>query len=166
MDVLVNLVILLILIYIIFLLSYSMFRGAPFAAIDSSRVKAMIHLLKPAKGKRFLDLGSGDGRIVIEFSKIGLDAIGFEINPFLVLFSKYKITRNKSKAKIFLKDYWRENLEEFDYISVWGVPHMMSWLEKKLLKELKPGTKVVSNHLKFPNWKYTMEKEDVYLYIK
>jgi DNA helicase-2/ATP-dependent DNA helicase PcrA len=37
---------------------------------------------------------------------------------------------------------------------------------KKLLKELKPGAKVASNHLKFKNWKVTKKKNDVYLYIR
>lgn len=63
-------------------------------------------------------------------------------------------------------DYWKANLKDFDYISVWGTAYMMTRLERKLLKELRPGTKVVSNHFKFPNWKYEKQENDVYLYIK
>lgn len=143
-----------------------MFRGAPFAAISKGRIKTMLKLLNPSEGKKFLDLGSGDGRIVIEASKKSLKAYGYEINPILVLVSKYKLKKNKSNGVILLKDYWGTNLEDFDYITVWGVPRMMKRLERKLLKELKPGAKVVSNHSKFPNWKEKKCENDVFLYIK
>ncbi len=166
MDIAISIILLLILVYVILLLSYSMFRGAPFAAISKSKINTMLKLLNTTKGKKFLDLGSGDGRIVNEASKRGLKAYGYEINPFLVLISRYKLKKSKSNGRILLKNYWRENLGEFDLITVWGVPHMMKRLEKKLLKELKPGAKVVSNHLQFPNWKEKKSDNGVFLYIK
>lgn len=143
-----------------------MFRGAPYAALSKDRIKTMFELLKPEKGKLFLDIGSGDGRIVIAAVKHNLNSYGYEINPLLVLISMYKIRKQHLNADIKLKDYWKEDLSKFDYIAVWGVPTMMKRLESKLLKELKPGAKVVSNHLKFPNWKTRKVKNDVYLYIK
>ena len=143
-----------------------MFRGAPYATLSKDRIKTMFELLKPVKNKRFLDIGSGDGRIVIKAAKFQLKSYGYEINPLLVLLSKYNIKRSGVKATIQLKDYWKEDFSKFDYVTVWGVPTMMKRLEKKLLKELKPGAKVASNHLEFPTWKMTSKKNDVYLYIK
>lgn len=166
MDTIFSLVIFIFLVYVIILLSYSMVRGAPFAALSKDRIKTFFELLKPVRGKRFLDLGSGDERIIIEASKYKLDSYGFEINPILLLISIIKIKRTGSDGKVFLKDYWREDLSNFDYIAVWGVTTMMGRLEKKLLKELKPGAKVVSNHLTFPNWRCSKKKNDVYLYIR
>ncbi len=166
MDIIVNLITLLFLGYIIFLLSYSMFRGAPFAALSKDRIITMFELLQPARKKLFLDIGSGDGRIVIEASKRGLISYGYEINPLLVFISRINLKKNKANGQILLKDYWREDFSKFDYVTVWGVPTMMKRLEKKLLKELKPGAKVVSNHLKFPKWNSKSQKNDVYLYIR
>lgn len=162
----INLLFLALLIYIIALLTYSMFWGAPFAALSQDRIKTMFRLLGPVKGKSFLDLGSGDGRIVMAASKKGLHANGYEINPLLVLISRLKLKKSKLSGQIYLKDYWHDDLGKFDYISVWGLPPMMIRLEKKLLRELKPGTKVVSNHLQFPSWKFSKKENDVYLYIK
>lgn len=143
-----------------------MLRGAPFAALSNSRIRTMFELLEVKKAAKFLDLGSGDGRIVLFASKVGLEAYGYEINPLLVIFSRIKIIKNKSKGIIKLTDYWSKSLETYDYIAVWGVPMMMKRLEKKLLNELQPGAKVVSNHYPFPNWKTHKIKNDVYLYIK
>jgi methylase of polypeptide subunit release factors len=113
-----------------------------------------------------IDLGSGDGRIVIAFAQKGIESYGYEIIPLIYLWSLINVkSKNVKKAKIFLGDYWRVDLSQFDYVTVWGTPYMMERLEKKLQKELHPGAKVVSNHFQFPNWKAKSKKNDVYLYV-
>lgn len=160
------LILIVFLIYIIHLLSYSLIRGAPFAPLGKERIDTMFELLNCRKGKKLADLGSGDGRIVIEAAKHGVMALGFEINPVLTFISKQKIKKNKiNNAKVFNRDYWKENFSSFDYITLYGAPHIMKRLEKKLNKELKPGAKVVSNHFRFPNLKVAKQLNDVYLYI-
>ncbi len=155
------------LLYFILLLSYSVIRGAPFAPLGNTRIKTMFELLEVNKGKKFADLGSGDGRIVIEAAKHGLKSYGFEINPLLVLLSTLKLKKLKSSnAKIILSDFWKKDLSEYDYISIYGTKHMLRLLESKLLRELKPGARVVSNHFQFPSWPHKKVKNDVYLYVK
>lgn len=53
-----------------------MIRGAPYAGISNSRINIMYELLDPKKGKLFLDLGSGDGRVVSYFAKKGVVSHG------------------------------------------------------------------------------------------
>lgn len=155
-----------ILLYISYLLAYSLIRGAPYAPIGKKRLACMIELLD-MKGGNFIDIGSGDGRIVIAAAAKGVTAYGIEINPLFALISKIKIKKLRiKKAKIIQADLWQHSFARYDYISVWGTKHMMANLEKKLHSELKPGTKVVSNHYKFPNWKIAKLKNDVYLYIR
>lgn len=142
-----------------------MARGAPYAALSKNRIETMFKLLRPKKGKVFLDLGSGDGRVVTYFANKGVESYGIEINPLFYFISKIK-TRRLTKSHIYLGDYWKEDFSKYDYISLWVVPHTMPLLEKKLKKELKKGTLVVSNHLEFPNWKFKKHLNDVYLYQK
>lgn len=153
--------------YISILLSYSLLRGAPYAGVGKERLRTMMELLNLKRGKLFVDVGSGDGRIVIEAANRGLTSYGIEINPLLVAISLWKIKKLKLKnATIVLKDLWKQDFSKYDYVSIWGTSHMMKLLEKKLQKELKPGAKVVSNHFKFPNWQPKKTKNDVYLYVK
>ena len=155
------------LLYIIYILSYSLIKGAPFAPLGRERMEAMFELLNCEKGKKLVDLGSGDGRIIINASKYGVNAYGFEINPLLYFISKVKLRINKTNhSNIYCKSYWGENLSSYDYITLYGTFHIMGKLEKKLLRELKPGAKVVSNHFRFPNWKEKRMKNDVWLYEK
>lgn len=142
-----------------------MIRGAPYAALSQKRKAAMFEILSPKKGKLFLDLGSGDGRVVSYFSKKGIKSYGIEINPLLYFVSKLK-TRNLKNAHIKLGDYWKEDFSRYDYIAVWVFPHTLDRLEKKFLREMRKGSFVVSNHYQFKNWKCKKSKNDIYLYEK
>lgn len=158
-----QLLILTLLIYIIYLLTYSMMWGAPYAPLGEERIKRVISLLKIKKGQKILDLGSGDGRVVIALAKHEAKAYGFEINPIFYLISRFK-ARSIQNAHFKLTDFWQEDLSSYDAITLYGITHMMPALEKKLRQELKPGTLVVSNHFKFPHWKIIKKFVDVYLY--
>lgn len=154
------------LLYLILLLVYSLLRGAPYAGISKKKINTMMELLDAKRGK-FIDIGSGDGRIVIAAARLGMTSYGIEINPLLVLISGIKLKKeNLKNAHIILGDCWKHSFSEYDCVTVWGTTHMTNALEKKLLLELKPGAKVVSNHFRFPNWKAKKSKNDVHLYIK
>jgi precorrin-6B methylase 2 len=148
--------------------------GAFFAKSRNETIKntiEMAELEKTAEAEKELkivDLGSGDGALVIELSKIGFNVYGFEISPYLVWLSKKNIKRAGLEGRAFIlrKNLWKEDLSQFDVVFIFGIKYMMKNLEEKLQKELKPGTKVISNYLTFPGWKYSAKKDDVYLYIK
>lgn len=125
---------------------YILWRGAPYVSSTAKRCKLMVDALDLKPGQKAVDLGSGNGQIVEEMAGRGIDAYGFEINPWLVW-------RSKDKGKIYWKDYWRQNLSGFDGVTIYGLPHIMERLEKKLRRELRPGAKVVVETWKFPHWK-------------
>jgi len=76
---------------------------------------------------------------------------------------KYGLSNN---AFIHLKNYWNQNLSDYNVIVIYGMKHIMSRLENKLLKELKKGSYVISVAYKFPNWKQTKKKDNLFLYKK
>lgn len=161
-----SVIMIILLLYIFVIAAYSLIRGAPYAALGSERLKTVIELLDIKKGERIADLGSGDGRIVIAAAKKGATAVGYEINYLLVLLSRKNIKKSGLKnASIRQKDFWSENYSSYDSITIYTLPHILPALGRKLKKELKPGSKVVSNYYKFPNWKIHKSKADVHLYI-
>lgn len=146
----------------------SVFRGAPFLPTKNESVRQMVSLAKVRSGEKAADLGSGDGRIVIELAKAGAEAHGFEINLLLVLWSRWKIFRAGLSGKAFIhwKDFWLESLNRYDLITIYGITYIMPKLEKKLQKELKKNSRVVSYIFKFPTWPCSSAKNNVYLYRK
>lgn len=163
-----QLLILIICLYIIWLFSYSLFFGAPYAALGEKKLSKMIELAKIKKGERAADLGSGDGRIVIALAKAGAVASGFEINPVLHVIALQNLRKNgiTNTAHVFLKDLWKTDLSKYDVITLYGNFPMMSRLEKKLQKELPPGARVISNHFEFPHWIAEQESNDIFIYRK
>lgn len=158
----------LILISFVFSIFIACLSGAPFVKTSDQKLKLMLDLAKIKKGQKVLDLGSGDGKVVIALAKRGACAYGFEINPFLVLLSIWNIKRQglESKAKIYWKSFWNVDLSSFEVVTIYGVDWIMEGLEKKLKRELKKGSRVVSNYFVFPNWKPYLKRNNVILYIK
>jgi len=145
-----------------------LFLGAPYVITDQERVKKIIVLLNIKPGDKAVDLGSGDGRLVIAMAKAGAEAYGYEINPFLVLLAKKNIQKAglKNKAFIHWKSFWKEDFSSFNAVTVFGVSYIMKRLETKLQKELKPSARVVSSVFTFPSWVYLKKEGAIYLYEK
>ncbi|MCX6794068.1 MAG: hypothetical protein NTY06_03105, partial [Candidatus Gottesmanbacteria bacterium] len=89
----------------------------------------------------------------------GAHAIGYEINPILVLFSKLRGT------KTHWKNFWHADIHDADVIFVYLLPWKMKRLADKLKGELKPGTTIVSNSFIFPNWKIVRQDTVNHVYV-
>lgn len=154
------------LLWITAILVYAMIFGGPYAPAAMNRVETMVKLLKLKKGQRMVDLGSGDGRIVIAFAQKGIEAHGYEINPVLVLMSRLKIRRLglQKLAQIHFKDYWQDNFSKYDAVTLYVSPLVVGSIGKKLRRELKKRGQVVSNSFKIPHLKIVKEENGVMLY--
>lgn len=151
---------------IFLLFMYALFFGGPYAPVADNRILTMIKLLKVKKGEKLVDLGSGDGRIVIAFAKLGIESHGYEINPVLVAWSRYKIRRAglEKLAFIHFSDYWQQNFSKFSVVTLFTSPLVIGRVGRKAKRELKPGSRLVSNSFKLPGMKYVKEENRVYLY--
>ena len=166
----------LILLYILFgmlkhlanLLVALFFWGAIYVPINDRKLKKIIELANIKPNDKVVDLGSGDGRLVVAFSKLGVKSYGYEINPFLVRRSIKSIKKAGLEEKAFVSqdNFWKKDLSEFDVVVIYGMGHMMGTLEKKLKKELKSGARVISNSFQFPDWTPVKKEDNVFLYEK
>ena len=118
-------------------------------------------------GAKVADLGSGDGRILIALARDGAEAHGFEVNPLLVLQSRRAIRKAglADKAFVHWQSFWKANLSDYDAVVVYGFPPIMKRLGRKLMRELRPGTRTISNVYHFHEMKVSAEKDQVLLYI-
>ncbi|KAJ8306863.1 hypothetical protein KUTeg_014947 [Tegillarca granosa] len=107
----------------------------PFVPATSRQVKNVFTALEGRSGT-LIDIGSGDGRIVIEAAKHGFIAKGVELNPWLVLYSKWKAWRSGvSRTATFTRqDLWK-----------------MEQLHHKLADEVPQSTHIVACRFPLPN---------------
>src|SRR6185437_7522273 len=127
----------------------------------------MVELADPQPGEKAADLGSGDGRIVIAFAQRSTEMHGYEIDDELRKLSLQNIKElNLPNAFIHNRDFWEEDLSQYDIICCYPMPTIMGRLERKLQEELKPGSRVVLNYFPFKHWKEKKIKDNIFLYIK
>ncbi|MBI2032547.1 MAG: methyltransferase domain-containing protein [Candidatus Levybacteria bacterium] len=140
----------------------------PYAESEPETIKSIFHLVKIKRGQKTLDMGSGDGRIVIAMAKRGAEAYGIEIREKYVRRSKWNILKENLEDKAFIhqKDFWEENLNTYDIITIYPMAALMEKLEKKLSKELKSGAIVITNGFRIPGWKTWKEKGFTFVYKK
>lgn len=77
-----------------------------------------------------------------------------------------KKAKLRGKAFVHWKNFWKENVSQFDVVIVYGISYMMKKLETKLQKELKSGSRVVSNYFIFSNWEPVQKEKHILLYVK
>lgn len=151
---------------IILVLLYFTLIGPPFVSSVPWVVKNALKIADVKKGDVAVDLGSGDGRIVIALAKAGAQAHGIEINPVLVWWSRYRIKKAGLSGKAFVHCHslWDADLSKYNVVMIYGLPYMFEKLEGKLQKELKPKSRIVSFSFPFKTWKPVKTDTSVYLY--
>ena len=132
---------------LIFCLVLSFFTGAPYVPTTNKAAHAMMKHANMTKGSKVYDLGSGNGKLLFLAAQKGATAIGFEINPFLVLFTNIKsfFSPYRTRVHAVWKNFWHADLSRADIIFLYLVPWHMDRLENKLIKEARPGTRIVCN---------------------
>lgn len=125
----------------------------PFVPATTAQVENVLSVLRSRSGT-LVDIGSGDGRIVIAAAKRGFQASGFELNPWLVWYSRYKAWREgvHSSTSFYISDLWKVSFAQYSNVVIFGVPQMMDQLELKLASELSTTAKVVACRFPFPTW--------------
>ena len=100
-----------------------------------------------------VDIGSGDGRVVLQAARSGYRAHGVELNRWLVYYSRWSAWRTGFARQ----DLWKSDMSKFNNVVIFGVEQMMRQLESKLENELVKGSVVVACRFKFPTWKPVQE---------
>ncbi|HSW80400.1 MAG TPA: class I SAM-dependent methyltransferase [Candidatus Saccharimonadales bacterium] len=130
-------------------------QGAPHVQTKTDDAEIILTAAIKHKPKRILDMGSGNGRIVLLLAKNGFCVDGIEINPIHVWIARRNIKDAglTGKASIKWGSFWNYDVSNYDMVTMYAIQHIMPKLETKLTKELKPGSIVVSNFFTFPNKK-------------
>ncbi|XP_049679903.1 ATP synthase subunit C lysine N-methyltransferase isoform X1 [Accipiter gentilis] len=125
----------------------------PFVPATSTQIQNVLKMLENRSGS-LVDIGSGDGRIVIAAAKRGFKAVGYELNPWLAWYSRYRAWRDgvHQNTKFYISDLWKVSFSHYTNVVVFGVPQMMPQLEKKLEEELQCNARIIACRFPFPSW--------------
>jgi SAM-dependent methyltransferase len=147
-------------------------RGALFVTTPRARIDAFLDAVPLERGASFIDLGCGDGRVLRKARRrYGVEALGFELNPFAYLKARL-LSLGRRGVRVTWRNFWTADLSSADVIFCYLFPDVMDDLGRKLERELKPGSLVVSANFPFPGWcpdrtlrpKGSMNYDPMYVY--
>lgn len=138
-------------------LGLSWFAGsdAPYVPTNMNLINQVLKAAGVKKDKVFYELGSGDGRVVIEAAKLGAKANGVEQSWMRVWYSRYKSRMEGTNKKTHFchGNVFDRNYYPADIVYIYLLTPAVHKLEEKLKKELNPGAIVITQTYHFKNWK-------------
>jgi SAM-dependent methyltransferase len=133
----------------------------PYVPTSNTVVDAMLKLAGIKSADVVYDLGCGDGRIVVAAAKTyGAHAVGVDINPLRIeeANANAKAAGVQSLVKFEENDLFDADIHTATVVALYLLPDINIKLRPKLLKELKPGTRIVSHTFDMGEWQ--PEKEE------
>jgi SAM-dependent methyltransferase len=129
--------------------------SAPYVPTSGRDIPDALAKARLKKGQVFVDLGSGDGKVVIyAVKKYQVSGTGVEVNPFLVLFSRlWAKLLNLRSAYFYKRDLFSYPLKEVDVVYLFLMPKMLKKLSPRIKTECRKGTLIICRGFGLPGFK-------------
>lgn len=144
----------------------------PYVPTPQEVVDEMLRLGQVKEGDYLIDLGSGDGRIVISAARDhGATGVGIDLNPERIqeANANAKAAGVTDKVEFRQGDLFEQDLSKADVLTLYLLPSVNEKLKPKILKELRPGTRVVSHSFDMGDWKpdktVEVDGRTIYLWV-
>jgi len=139
--------------------SHSQNLDVPYVPTPKAVVERMLDLAHVQPSDYVIDLGAGDGRIVIAAAKRGASAHGIDLDPQRIKEARQNASDAGVNNKVIFK---QENIFDTDFsrasvITMYLLPTVNKKLRTKLLNKLEPGTRIVSHSFDMGEWKADKE---------
>ncbi len=137
------------------------FVGAPYLPTLKPQTQAALELLDLKPGQTLLELGSGDGAVMVAAAKAGLNVVGVELNPILCAVTWLRTRKYRKQVKIIWGNFWMVEWPECDGVFTFLLDRYMPKLDARMQGIKKP---LVSFAFRVPGRKPSAEKSGVFLY--
>jgi hypothetical protein len=138
--------------------------GAPYLPTLNKPTQTALELADLKPGQLLLELGCGDGKILIAAAQQGIRATGFELNPILVLVCKLRCWRYRKLVRVQWANFWTKQWPTTDVIFIFGLPRIMNRLDKKIAQQASKPVKLVSFAFEIPDKSAVQKRDGVFLY--
>lgn len=150
---------------VVLLFGLVVFVGAPYLPTKKHTINNAFRLAGLKPGQHLLELGSGDGRVLLAAAKRGIHATGYELNPLLALWSWFLTLRYRKYVKVHWGNYWLAKWPETEVIYVFLLQKYMKKLDNKIIRSYSgKHVKLVSLAFTIPDRKPAKQAADLYLY--
>jgi Mycolic acid cyclopropane synthetase len=138
--------------------------GAPYVPTLTPQVRTALELADLQPGDTLLELGCGDGKVLIAAAQQGVMVVGYELNPILVVVAWLRTRRYRKQVQIIWGNFWTKPWPQAEAIFVFLLPKYMEKLHKKVVQYNTHNVKLVSFAFTIPDIRPVTERDGVYLY--
>jgi len=145
---------------------------APYIATDLQVVDAMLGLAQIRPNDNVIDLGSGDGRILISAARsLGAHGLGVDIDPVRIRESTANAQEAGVSGRVTFRqqDLFETPLGDADVLTLYLLPEINLRLRPRILSQMRPGTRVVSHDFDMGDWHFDQRQRvgnaTIYLWI-
>ncbi len=153
-----------VLIGIIFVFGFVVVFGAPYVPTLKPQIGVALDLLDLQPGQTLIEVGSGDGRVLLAAAERGWQAVGYELNPVLVIWSWWRTRKYRRQVRVIWGNALTKEWPLTDGIYVFGVQRIMSKLHTKIVQSIQEPVKLASFGFELPGQKALQTKNGIYLY--
>ncbi len=144
--------------------------GAGYDPTPMDKVHKMLKLAQVEPDDIVYDLGCGDARVLITAAKkFGARGCGIEIDPFRFFFAWFLVFISGCLNRISIRfgNFFKKDIRDATVVVVFLYGPTNNRLKEKFLKELKPGTRIVSYVWRFDDWEErdALPDDRIYLYV-
>jgi 16S rRNA A1518/A1519 N6-dimethyltransferase RsmA/KsgA/DIM1 with predicted DNA glycosylase/AP lyase activity len=157
-------IVLLVVLVVVLSFGFVVLFGAPYVPTMKRQVDAAFDLLELSPGQHLLELGCGDGIVLLAAAKRGIRVTGYELNPLLVVVCWLRTRRYRKLVSVRMADFWRADWPKADAVFGFILPKLMPKLDSKIVSENRGPLKVVSFAFEIPAKKIIKQQDGVFLY--
>lgn len=138
--------------------------GPPYLPTLTKQITTALDLMDLKPGQTLLELGAGDGRVMKAAAQRGLNVVGIEINPFLVVIARIRCWRYRKQVTIIWDDMWKAHWPQADGIFTFMIQRQMERLDKKIVAWHERPVKLASFAFHIPHKAPTSKYNGIFLY--
>ena len=153
-----------ILLVIIACFGFVLVFGPPYLPTLTKQMKIALKLADLQPGQTLLELGCGDGKVLVAAAQQGVRAVGFELNPLLVIFCKLRCWRYRHLVEVHWANFWTRPWPATDVILIFGLPRLMKKLDTKIVHDARKPVKLVSFAFPIPDKRAVQHEAGVFVY--
>lgn len=136
--------------------------GAPYLPTLTPQVKTALDMLDLRPGQTLLELGCGDGKVLIAAAERGCQAVGIELNPLLALAAWLRTRKYRGRVRVIWGNFWTVPWpREIDAVFTFLLDPFMKRLDDKMVQYKKPLASVA---FRIPGRQPAQQQDGVFLY--
>lgn len=151
--------------------AFVLLRGAPYLPTLSKQVVTALDMIELKKGDTLLELGCGDGKVLIAAAERGWKVVGYELNPILAYIAWLRTRRYQGRVRVVWGDFWNKDWPRAEGIFVFLLDSYMEKLDTKITQQYSKYGKYAGKSVKLVSFAFQVpgklpkaEKDGLFLY--